>query len=163
MDRGLCGSHADLRNAMKHPTLRGFDPVRLAAARTAAGMTVGDLARLAGVGPSAVYNWESGYRTPQPDSLARVAKALGAGIDEFVTIPAEQRTLVDLRVLVGLTQPQLAARMEISTQALGLIERGERPLDDARSERLAQHLDVSADIVRSAYERVRTRPPGTLA
>lgn len=148
---------------MKHPALRGFDPERLASERSAAGMTVGDLARLAGVGPSAIYNWESGYRTPQPDSLARVAAALDLTVEEFVRIPPDERTLVDLRVLAGLTQPQLAARIGVSTQMLGMIERAERALDDERAAALAHELGVSLKAVRAGFERARVRPPGTPA
>ncbi|KZM71610.1 hypothetical protein AWN90_02480 [Nocardia terpenica] len=126
-------------------------------------MTVGDLARMSGVGPSAIYNWESGYRTPQPDSIARVASALGLTIEEFVRIPLGERTLVDLRVMAGLTQPQLAMRIGLSTQMLGMIERAERALDDERATALAHELGVSLEVVRAGYERARIRPPGTPA
>ena len=97
------------------------------------------------------------------DVLVRAAKALNAPLDTFVKIPANQRYPGDLRVLRGLTQPQLANATGLSTTTIGSIERGEVTLSDANAQAIAAALKLSPQTYQQAFERVRTRPPGTPA
>jgi transcriptional regulator with XRE-family HTH domain len=50
---------------------------RIREAREARGLSASDLARSAGVTPTAVWNWESNGTKPRPNALAALCKALG--------------------------------------------------------------------------------------
>ncbi|MGN0040492.1 helix-turn-helix transcriptional regulator [Rhodococcus sp. (in: high G+C Gram-positive bacteria)] len=146
---------------MTRRPLRGFDRERLIDLRTEKGYTRGDLARFAEVSVAAVRSWESGQATPQVDRLARVANALEVPLSDLVRIPPHERYLGDLRVQAGLTQPQLALEIGISTASLSSLELGETALRESVAERLGKALGLGTAEVRAAYERSRTRPPGT--
>ena len=88
---------------------------------------------------------------------------LDAPIDDVVTIEPEERYPGDWRVIRGLTQPQLAASAGIATNTLRGIERADQGLTDTNAATLAQVLDISVEQYRAAYQRARTRPPGTPA
>lgn len=148
---------------MSRRILRGFDPSAFSQARQAAGMSRKDLARLARTGRATIDNWETGRVTPQIDVLVRAAKALNATVETFVNIPSNQRYPGDLRVLRGLTQPQLATATGLSTTTIGAIERGEVTLTEANAAAISSALKLSPQAYQQAFERVRTRPPGTPA
>jgi transcriptional regulator with XRE-family HTH domain len=57
---------------------------RIRAARTARGLSCGDLAAAAGVSARAVQRWEEGHSEPRLDSLLAVARACGVGPDELL-------------------------------------------------------------------------------
>lgn len=57
---------------------------RLAAARKRAGISQRELAKILGVSYGAVGNWESGLSTPDPDTIAKIARALRVSADELV-------------------------------------------------------------------------------
>ncbi len=140
--------------------LRGFQPERLAGARKSAGMSRGDLARLACVTTATVRNWETGRARPQIDVLGRVTRLLQLSIADLVDVDPAHRHLGDLRVLAGLTQPQLALAAGISTTQLSGLERGEVQLTSAVATRLAAALGEPIASVTQSYERVRSRPVG---
>lgn len=146
---------------MTRRPLRGFDRERMIELRTEKGYTRGDLARFAEVSVAAVRSWESGQATPQVDRLARVANALEVPMSDLVQIPPHERYLGDLRIQAGLTQPQLAREVGISTASLSSLELGETVLRESVAERLGKALGLETAEVRAAYERSRTRPPGT--
>ncbi|MEE2061826.1 helix-turn-helix transcriptional regulator [Rhodococcus artemisiae] len=148
---------------MSRRVLRGFSADRLADLRIEAGLTRGELARLAGVSLGAVQSWETGRAMPQVDSLAKVAAVLDVPINRLVLIEPGKRHLGDLRVLAGLTQPQLAARISLSTTSLSSVELGQTGLTDDVAGRLAKALNLPVRTVVDAYERTRTRPPNTPA
>lgn len=50
---------------------------RIQAAREARGFSASDLARLTGVTPTAVWNWENNGTKPRPNAVAAISKALG--------------------------------------------------------------------------------------
>ncbi|QEN17594.1 transcriptional regulator (plasmid) [Mycobacterium sp. ELW1] len=145
---------------MTRRVLRGFDAHAFAAVRRRAGISVSDLSRLSGASLSTLHHWEAGRRTPQVDILATVMKVLQAPIDAVVLIAPEQRYPGDWRVMSGLTQPQAAARAQLSTAILQRIERGEYPLSDKNAEALAGVLGISATEYHAAYQRARQRPAG---
>ncbi|MCW3472657.1 transcriptional regulator [Rhodococcus pyridinivorans] len=159
---------------MTRRVLRGFDRSALIAVRTRQNLNPGELARIADVSTAAIYNWERGTASPSVDTLARVAEALAVPIAELVPIPEGERYLGDLRVLAGLTQPQLAQLAGISTSSLAQLERGQARLKPDVAARIADALtnhrtqsrtnggeQVTAEQVLAAHERVRTRPPHT--
>ena len=151
------------RMSMSRRVLRGFDPGKLKEVREARGITRADLARRAQTGVATIQHWESGVRSPQVDTLAQVADALGVAIADLVVVPSEERFPGDWRVLRGLTQPQLGARAGLSTSAVARIERGEIPLPDSVALNLSKALEISVDELRAAYRRTRERPAGTPA
>lgn len=157
---GKVMAHVRVRG-MSRRILRGFSPASLEAARKAKKLTRGELGRLAEVSPAAVLSWEVGKASPQVDYLARVVNVLGITMDDVVLIPRNERYLGDLRVFRGLTQPQLAKKIGMSTTALATVERGHSRLREDVAEKLSQGLDATVDEVKAAYERTRTRPPHT--
>jgi transcriptional regulator with XRE-family HTH domain len=145
---------------MTRRVLRGFNPQAFAEARSRNGFTVADLARLADVGQSTIHAWEGGRGTPQIDLLARVMRILNTAIERVVTIPPAERYPGDWRVVRGLTQPELAAAAKIATTSLRGIERADVGLTDKNAANLAEHLGISVEEYRAAYQRARRRPPG---
>ncbi len=146
---------------MSRSVMRGFRPQKLQELRAGRGLSPAELGRVSGLGRGTVAQWEIGRTSPTVDALARVAAQLDVSIGELVSVPVEERTLVDWRILVGLTQPQLAQRMGISTAALSSVERGDVRLTPERALLLAEHLGISTIDVRKAYSRARSRPAGS--
>lgn len=162
---------------MSRRILRGFDRSAFVTARDRVGLGPAELARIADVSAGAVYSWERGDATPGVDTLARVARALRIPIAELVPIPEDERFLGDLRVLAGLTQPQLAKLSGMSTSSLAQLERGQARIKVEVAQRIADALSPNTDDeadpvafgaepvtvqqVLDAHERVRTRPPHT--
>lgn len=145
---------------MSRRFLLGFNPEALRLRRTALKMSRGDLARAANLSVNAIAAWESGRRTPQVDSLAQVAAALQCEIGVFVEMRPGERSLADLRVLAGLTQPQLGKLVGISTTVISSLERAESGLSDARAAALAQALNVDVETIKAGYAKARNRAPG---
>lgn len=151
---------------MSRRVLRGFDRgefKRLRRAWRETGMSNHDLGRLAGIGEATLRTWENGTRAPNIDKLAAVLAVLEIPVSAVVRVPPEERTLGDLRVLAGLTQPQLAKAAGMSTTALSTLERAGTPLTQAKAEALAPLLGVSIGEVQTAWQRARDRPPGAPA
>lgn len=143
--------------------MRGFNPETFRELRVSGGFTRGDLARLAEISTATIGAWESGRRRPQVDTLARAAKMLGQTMAAVVVIPPDGRYLGDLRVLAGMTQPQLAVVAGMSTAQLGALERGEVTLTDSAAANIATALRSTPRDVRAAWDRARTRPAGESA
>lgn len=143
--------------------MRGFSAAKFAAVRHARGISVSDLARLADIGQSTIHAWEAGKATPQIDLLARAMSVLETAIEQVVIIAPDQRYPGDWRVLKGITQPELAGAARIATTTLRGIERADIALTDANAATLAELLGIGIDEYRAAYQRARTRPPGTTA
>jgi transcriptional regulator with XRE-family HTH domain len=154
------GHEADRLRDMRR-ALRGFDPERLRIARTSARLSKPELARLSKVGVTTYNQWESGRSSPRVDALARCAEQLHLKITDLVSIDLDTAFLGDLRVSRGLLQSELALRMEVSTQLVGLLERGQGTLTPAIAEKWSRALDYPLEQVVAAYERVRDRPPHT--
>ena len=146
---------------MSRRILRGFAPAALKKARKKKKLSIGELGRLAEVSPGAVLTWETGKSTPQADSLKRAVTVLGIAMEDVVKIKPDQRYLGDLRIFAGLTQPQLAAKIGISTTALATVERGHSRLKEDVAQRMAEEFGLPVQDVKDAYERTRTRPPHT--
>ncbi|WP_343929736.1 helix-turn-helix transcriptional regulator [Tsukamurella strandjordii] len=141
--------------------LRGFVPEELQRIREKKKWSRGDLARVTDVDTRTIGRWEDGETAPTIDLLARATAALGVPLSRVIVVPAGERDLTVLRWLRGLTQPELASRLRVTTSRLSDLERGEAPLSDQRAELLARELGVSKRRVLQAYELTRLRPPGT--
>lgn len=129
-----------------------FVPARLAAARTARGLTQAELAALAGVEHSLVGLLETGDRNPSPRVLAALAAALGVAMDELAPMP-RRPTLADYRQQTGRAAKQLAEELGIPAPSVSRIETG---LLDLRKEAdWAALLGIDVDELRRAWERGR--------
>lgn len=148
---------------MTRRVLRGFSAQAFAEARRSSGISVSDLSRLANVAPATIFNWEAGKGSPQVDLLARVLRAIDVPMGQIVAVPRDERFPSDLRVIKGMTQPELAAAANIATTTLRGIERADAALTEANAAALASQLGISADEYRTAYQRARERPPGVSA
>lgn len=58
-------------------------PARLAAIRTAAGLSIPDLARASGLSDDVLRQYETGRRSPTWESVQKLAKALAVPTDAF--------------------------------------------------------------------------------
>lgn len=106
-----------------------FDPARLTKARVAAGLSQKQLAaRLGHRHPNLINAWEKGRKRPSPDSLRRLAVALGIDIGRL--IGRQPATLRSLRMAAGLNQHDVAAAVGVPRSTWSIIERGWRPLPD---------------------------------
>lgn len=148
---------------MSRRVLRGFQPAQLVRLREQAGISRTDAARLARIGKRTIENWEIGAVSPQIDLLRQLTNVLGGTIGDVVHVPAEGRFPGDWRVLRALTQPELGRLVGLSTSTVGAVERGEMSLTDTTAKVIAQALEMPVDEYRAAYERARSRPPGTPA
>ncbi|PKZ62983.1 transcriptional regulator [Gordonia terrae] len=155
--RDLSPQHKVRRLSRK--VIRGFDPKALTDLRRSRGLSPGELGRVAGVSENAIRYWESSTSSPQIDKLVAVLRVLEAPVSAVVAIDRSEALLSDLRILAGLTQPELAAAAGIPTSTLAALERGHRPLSESSAGALAVALGVTGDDFRAAYERTRTQPP----
>lgn len=60
-------------------------------------MTASELARLVGVTPTAVWNWEKNSITPRRPALEQIAKVLGVSIHFLLTGEGETRQMDETR------------------------------------------------------------------
>ena len=138
-------------------SMRGFNREALTAAREAKQWSLARLAREAEIGLSTIRSWETGARAPEPDNLAKAAAALGVSMNALISPRPGGPTLADLRILVGLTQPQLGLRTGLSTTSIGALERAEIRLTDERARRIAEALQLTVAQVNDAYRAARER------
>lgn len=102
-----------------------LDPRALQATRREASLTQRELAAAVGVTVAMVSRWERGVTAPRPDSLSRVAAALGTVVADLQ--PGDRRDEPDLRafrVTRGLTAHALAQRSGVPRSTIHHLERG---------------------------------------
>jgi transcriptional regulator with XRE-family HTH domain len=79
---------------------------------------------------------------------------------DLVVVPPESRYMPDLRVQAGLTQPQLAKALGISTTTLSSIEWGYLDIGADLLDRYAEVVGTSRAELLATWERTHARPPG---
>jgi transcriptional regulator with XRE-family HTH domain len=100
-----------------------FDAAKLRAARTAAGLTQADLAGRIGTDQTVITSWESRGVRPSARSLGRISQALGLAVADLYRPDSQvEGTLADLRVGAGLSQSELARRLQVSQTRLSRWE-----------------------------------------
>lgn len=97
---------------------------RIKDAREVRGITASELARLVGVTPTAVWNWEKNSITPRRPALEAIAKVLG----------------VTTGFLVYGVEAEVAARPQVTASVASI-------LDDARA-RLAEATGLAIDRIK---------------
>lgn len=75
----------------------GF-PTKLKGVRISRGMSQVEFARLLGVTPGAVCNWEKGVNGPSERKLAAIAHTLKVPFDYFVTLPGGARIVAETKI-----------------------------------------------------------------
>lgn len=143
---------------MSRTVTSGFNPTAFRAAREAAGVTRADLARVSDVSVGALHAWETSRSLPQVDTLSRAVAALGLAMRDVIDVQDGEELLSDLRVLKGMTQPELAAEAGLATSTLAGLEQGHLRLRNIHIQGLSRALDLPEDVVASAYARTRSRP-----
>jgi len=93
---------------------------RISETRLARGMSMTDLANLVNVTTSAVSNWEGGNSTPRPDSLERVARALGVTKAFLETGEGGGDTPVDVVSILSRAKHQLSAATGVAVDQIAL-------------------------------------------
>ena len=76
--------------------------------RARLGLSAGEYARLVGVSPQSIYNWEQGHTSPRPAQIAIIAQLRGVGKREA------QSRLEQLQAKRGTRTRKAAARRERS-------------------------------------------------
>ena len=84
--------------------------------------------------------------------------ALGLAMRDVIDVQDGEELLSDLRVLKGMTQPELAAEAGLATSTLAGLEQGHLRLRNIHIQGLSRALDLPEDVVASAYARTRSRP-----
>jgi transcriptional regulator with XRE-family HTH domain len=70
---------------------------RIKETREARGLTASELARLVGVTPTAVWNWEKNSITPRRPALEQIAKVLGVSTHFLLTGEGETKQMDETR------------------------------------------------------------------
>lgn len=135
-----------------------FEPGRLRAAREAAGLTRGALAKSANVHTSSVGEWEAGRQVPRVETVAALAEALQIQPGDLLA-PAEgpAPTLDRLRAAAGRSQQQIATAAGMVRTTYSAVERGETAaLSYAEHRALARALGITDEQLLAAHTATRT-------
>ncbi|MFJ2193107.1 helix-turn-helix domain-containing protein [Kitasatospora sp. NPDC087861] len=98
----------------------GFDAAKFRAARAAAGASVAQIARAAGVTERAVGLYLAGTRVPRPEVLPRLAAVVGVGPADLCAV--EHERLVHLRVFTGRSRAQMAKALGMAEETYRRVE-----------------------------------------
>ncbi len=131
-----------------------FDPARLRKHRQRAGLSQERMAVLLGVPRTQVVAWETGRRGLSLRHLRAIAGHLGIQPVELLHPEEAGETLRPLRENAGLSQLELAGRLQVNLRTYRRLETGTtRTLSDLTASQLATHLAVDEDRVRRAHAR----------
>lgn len=134
-----------------------FSGDRLASARHEHNWSRARLAAELDVSLAAVAAWERGDRAPEPAGIAALATALGIGTVDLVDAPPQTWTMVELRVLAGLRQVDVAASTDMQADKLGRLESGAERLDPPTRTALAELYGVDEPTLDACWQRGRDR------
>jgi len=162
------------------PLVPGF-AARLVALRTAKYWTGAALARRVGVTQATVWAYEQGKYRPRPETLRRLADALGADYAELAQLvgigtEAEEAAtrraararasvggvsgqLLAARTRKGWTQAECGRRAGLTRQAIWRYEQGRHPPREERLRQLADALGANyAELARLAGYSLESKP-----
>ena len=140
---------------MAKPTLTNFRADALREARIRAGVSQEAVAKLVGVSSWTYGQWETGRATPLAGRLMRLAASVGGDVADLVGPP---QTLVDYRVLAGLSQADLAERIGVSRATVAGWEQGLTPVAAKHHQALEAVLPIPASALPPWQD---THPPTT--
>ena len=140
---------------MAKPTLTNFRADALRESRIRAGVSQEAVAKLVGVSAWTYRQWETGRATPLAGRLMRLAASVGGDVADLVGVP---QTLVDYRVLAGLSQADLAERIGVSRATVAGWEQGLTPVAAKHHQALEAVLPIPASALPPWQD---THPPTT--
>ncbi|SIJ33292.1 putative transcriptional regulator [Mycobacteroides abscessus subsp. bolletii] len=134
-----------------------FDTDALRNARVRADLTRAQLAQILGTEVEVIRQWELGISAPVPQSVPRIAAAVGLRPADLFVSNGRGHTLADLRIMAGLTQSELASAISSNRAAVSKIERGKSPLPTQQIASYASTLGVNKDELEHAATVTRER------
>jgi transcriptional regulator with XRE-family HTH domain len=140
--------------------VRTFDPDALRRVLAAQNLSVQGLSGRLGAVRQNVSDWRHGRHRPSPATLRTLAAELDVPPQTLTTTRQGTERLYDLRVWAGLTQQQVAARLELRRDAYRAVEHGTRPLSPRLLPRLADVVGQDLDATAAALRRTLSRPEG---
>jgi transcriptional regulator with XRE-family HTH domain len=90
--------------------------------RTERGMSIGDLAKLAGVAKGTLSKLEAGSGNPTVDTVWSIADALGVGMGDLLTEPVTQMQVIRPGDTVWLSSREIAGRVVDRIACRGTVE-----------------------------------------
>jgi Predicted transcriptional regulators len=123
----------------------------------AAGLTQERLAELLHTQQRRISDWERGVIAPRPESMPKLAAAIGVDALEFLAGDGPA-SLEDMRLAAGLSMDDVAAKLDISRSRYRAIEIGATRRDPATRlvDELARMFGVPAPTVRVAIASARS-------
>lgn len=134
-----------------------FDGHRLQAAREARGWSRGRLAIAVGSSVVSVGGWERGLRTPEPETLVKLANAVGLEAADLLSRPPAEWGLAEHRVTKGWEQRKVAKDVGIFPARMSSIELAYTEPDDVLYAKLAAVYGTTAQEMKAAWDRSRER------
>jgi transcriptional regulator with XRE-family HTH domain len=92
------------------------------------------VAKLLGVSPETVYNWEHNRSAPSLHHIPKVIEFLG--YDPYTIKEGLGESIIQARRALGMTQKELARRLGVDPGTLGKWERGERKPNRGMEEKI---------------------------
>jgi transcriptional regulator with XRE-family HTH domain len=130
---------------------------RLAELREQKALTLRDLEEASGVGADAISKIENGHRKPRPSTLRKLARALGAEVEDFFRQPA--LPLAEAPRGAGQAQGEEVRNLdEVAQEALRRIE---EMYDQER--RASARLDASEGVPQTYFVEAETKLVGLFA
>jgi transcriptional regulator with XRE-family HTH domain len=98
-----------------------------------------DVAKMLGVSPETVYNWEHNRSAPSLYQIPKVIQFLG--YDPYTIKETLGGRIKRARQVLGMTQKELARKLGVDPGTLGKWERGERKPSNEMEEKATQLLN----------------------
>lgn len=116
------------------------------------GVNQKDLSLSLGLSQAAVGNWESGSRTPDIETIIKLAQFFDVTLDDFIlrelrpSVPLYVKNLRYLRTKHGMTKEDIADLLGLkSKSSLSLVESGKSGMAIENLEKLADFFGVTLD------------------
>lgn len=113
------------------------------------GITQSELAEKAGIAPNTLRRYESGATCPDPDSVQKIAVALGVKAEDLVNLDSVLKNetvserITRLRRLRGMTQEELGGLVGSTKSTVAKYESGKGHMKSSTLTRIAEALEVS--------------------
>lgn len=120
---------------------------RIRSARIQKGMTQKELAQKLGISPQGIVQWENGARNPKPETLERIASALGVSYWTLAEVPDETENAPQYKPSYDspyLQDPSLVADMVLNDLTILEIMKGQKFSSPERNDLLQERVYLRA-------------------